>query len=352
MSGFSPQAASAGDAGGGLGGRSGAVRHGARAHGVAGGSADRRLSGGEGGQRPGLSSGAAERGNRGTPRAATVDRTPELGVPNFSDWRMLVLLVAVCFSAVLVPYLIGRRLRDADISTVERARAAQDRYVSELVAREERSRTIEARVRNDIARELHDVVAHSLSVIIVQAEGGKAMARKNPAVGAQTLDTIAETGREALSQMRRVVGVLRAGPDGSEWAPQPGLDDIAELVTRAGSRVSLKVHGAQPTVPATVGLATYRVVQEALTNFFKHAGPRASCRVEISYTEATIKLDIIDNGDGSKAFNDGVGNGVKGMRERVTAAGGELSARARRTGGFQVSAVLPTRTDEGTAPLS
>lgn len=277
---------------------------------------------------------------------------PELGVPNFSDWRMLVLLVAVCFSAVLVPYLIGRRLRDADISTVERARAAQDRYVSELVAREERSRTIEARVRNDIARELHDVVAHSLSVIIVQAEGGKAMARKNPAVGAQTLDTIAETGREALSQMRRMVGVLRAGPDGSEWAPQPGLDDIAELVTRAGSRVSLKVHGAQPTVPATVGLPTYRVVQEALTNFFKHAGPRASCRVEISYTEATIKLDIIDNGDGSKAFNDGVGNGVKGMRERVTAAGGELSARARRTGGFQVSAVLPTRTDEGTAPLS
>lgn len=255
--------------------------------------------------------------------------------------RMLVLLFVMCFAAVLVPYLIGRRIRENDITGQERARSAEQQYKAELAAREERARATEARVRNDIARELHDVVAHSLSVIIVQAEGGKALARKNPPAAAETLDTIAETGREALTEMRRMVGVLRAGPDDTEYAPQPGLGDIAEMVQRAGDRVDLTVTGAQPAVPATVGLAAYRVVQEALTNFFKHAGPDASAQVHISYGATEIEIEITDNGVGAKAPNDGAGNGLKGMQERVTAVGGRVSARARRTSGFQVRAHLP-----------
>lgn len=138
-----------------------------------------------------------------------------------------------------------------------------------------------------------------------------------------------------------MVGVLRAGPGGTEYAPQPGLGDIAEMVQRAGDRVSLQVTGAQPAVPATVGLAAYRVVQEALTNFFKHAGPQATCRVQINYGAADIDIEVADNGMGSKAPNDGAGNGLKGMQERVGAVGGKLNARARRTGGFQVKALLP-----------
>ena len=269
-----------------------------------------------------------------------------IGSVNFVDGyagrvRMLVLLFVMCFAAVLVPYLIGRRVRENDITGQERARAAEQRYQAELATREERARATEARVRNDIARELHDVVAHSLSVIIVQAEGGKALARKNPPAAAETLDTIAETGREALTEMRRMVGVLRAGPGGTEYAPQPGLGDIAEMVQRAGDRVSLQVTGAQPAVPATVGLAAYRVVQEALTNFFKHVGPQATCRVQINYGAADIDIEVADNGMGSKAPNDGAGNGLKGMQERVGAVGGKLNARARRTGGFQVKALLP-----------
>lgn len=254
---------------------------------------------------------------------------------------LFLLLFIMCFTAVLVPYLIGRRLRENDIAAQELARAAVQRYEATLANRAERARSTEARVRNDIARELHDVVAHSLSVIVVQAEGGKALATKNPQGTGEVLDTIAETGREALTEMRRIVGVLRAGPGQADYAPQPGLEDIPGMVERAGARVDLAIEGEVPTVPATLGLTAYRIVQEAVTNFLKHAGPQARCLVDIAYDPARITLVIRDDGLGGLASDDGAGNGLRGMRERVGAMDGRMSAGPLGGGGFQVRAQLP-----------
>ncbi|SER96632.1 Signal transduction histidine kinase [Propionibacterium cyclohexanicum] len=254
---------------------------------------------------------------------------------------LFVLLFIMCFTAVLVPYLIGRRLRENDIAAQELARAAVQRYEATLTNRAERARSTEARVRNDIARELHDVVAHSLSVIVVQAEGGKAMAARNPQGTGEVLDIIAETGREALTEMRRIVGVLRAGPGQADYAPQPGLEDIPGMVERAGDRVELVTDGEVPVVPATVGLTAYRVVQEAVTNFLKHAGPQARCLVAIDYEPSLITLVIRDDGWGAQASDDGAGNGLRGMRERVSAMGGTITVGPLSSGGFQVQAQLP-----------
>ena len=266
---------------------------------------------------------------------------PEFTGEYISRASLFLLLFIMCFSAVLVPYLIGRRLRENDIAAQELARAAVQRYEATLATRTERARSTEARVRNDIARELHDVVAHSLSVIVVQAEGGKALAAKNPQGTGEVLDTIAETGREALTEMRRIVGVLRAGPGQADYAPQPGLEDIPGMVERAGNRVDLVIDGEVPTVPATVGLTAYRVVQEAVTNVLKHAGPQAHCLVDIEYEPTLVTLVIRDDGLGAMATDDGAGNGLRGMRERVSAMGGRMSAGPLGSGGFQVRAELP-----------
>jgi len=263
---------------------------------------------------------------------------------------------ALCFAWVVIPYLLGRRDRETAITREEREQSARQRYESELVRREQQTRMAEARIRNEIARELHDVVAHSLSVIIVQADGGKALARKQPEAATRVLDTISDTGREALSEMRRIVGVLRVDPESSspdDYRPNPGLPDIATMVARAGDRVTLSITGAEPAVSATVGLTAYRVVQEALTNFLTHAGPQARARVTIIYEPTVIHIEVMDDGGipaGSTpdAADDwplvpdlGPGYGLRGMHERVAAMGGKLVARPTRTGGWLVRATLP-----------
>lgn len=260
-----------------------------------------------------------------------------------SRLQLFILLFIMCFAAVIVPYLIGRRTRENDLADQERAVAAIQRYEAELAAREQEARTTEARIRNDIARELHDVVAHSLSVIIVQAEGGRALAAKHPEAAAETLTTIAETGREALTEMRRIVGVLRVEPgqQGVDYTPSPGLADIAAMLDRAGERVRLVVRGRPPAVPATLGLTVYRVVQEAVTNFLKHAGPDAQCVVTLSYLPDQIRLEVVDDGLGSAATSDGAGHGLRGMQERVHSMGGRLRAHPGRAGGYEVQALLP-----------
>ncbi|MFT8395332.1 sensor histidine kinase [Propionibacterium sp.] len=271
--------------------------------------------------------------------------SPHFSAGNVSQGSLFGMLFIMCSTAVLVPYLIGRRLRENDIAAQERARAEIQRYEVTLAAREERARSTEARVRNDIARELHDVVAHSLSVIVVQAEGGKALAQRNPEGAGEVLDTIAETGREALTEMRRIVGVLRAGPGNAEYAPQPGLADIPTMTGRAGERLDLVVTGTRPAVPASLELTAYRVVQEAVTNFLKHAGPEAHCRVDIAYRPDAVEIVVTDDGLGARAADDGEGNGLRGMRERVVAMGGQVSAQPLPTRGFQVRALLPLDID-------
>ncbi|WP_130866897.1 sensor histidine kinase [Acidipropionibacterium timonense] len=272
----------------------------------------------------------------------TADYDPTSGTP----WVLWFLAMTVCAGLVLTPYAVGRRLRESALIESQQRIAKAQRFRSILAEREQAARVAEERTRNDIARELHDIVAHSLSVMIVQAEGGKALAAKKPEAAAQVLDTIADTGRDALVEMRRIVGVLRQDPAArAEYAPSPGLADIPDLVERSGQRVSLEVSGTRPEVSQTTGLTAYRVVQEGLTNVLKHAGPTAHAVVRVSYEPHSITLRVDDDGFGDAVKGDGRGHGLQGMRERVTSMGGTLEVGPREEGGFSVRAVLPVRGD-------
>ncbi|RLP07600.1 sensor histidine kinase [Propionibacterium australiense] len=271
-------------------------------------------------------------------------RTPEPWIATPNPHNVFYLLFLICEAMVLIPYQIGRRTRENDAAELERELAAEAQYEAQLAAQAERARSIEARTRNEIARELHDVVAHSLSVITVQAQGGKALAAKNPDAAAQVLGTIADTSREALVEMRRIVGVLREGP--AEYRPMPALSDIPAMTERAGDRVHLEVSGTAPVVPPTLALAAYRICQEAVTNFLKHAGPQATCWMRLGYEPDRIVIDVTDDGAGAAVTDDGGGNGLRGMSERATAMGGTASAGPRPEGGFAVHAELPLPQDD------
>ena len=265
-----------------------------------------------------------------------------------------ILFWGACLGAVLTPYAIGRRTREVADARAHQVQAAEERYTLMLAEREQQTKLAEASTRAMIARELHDIVAHSLSVMIVQAEGGRAAATRKPEVAAEALDTIAETGREALHEMRRIVGVLRSDPGSPErptYAPMPTLHDVPDLVARTSDRAHLTVHGQPFTVPQALALTLYRVTQEALTNFLKHAGPDAHAQVTLTYGTGSITVDVVDDGTGIDEPTDGGGNGLRGMYERVTSMGGTLTAgpRAGRPG-FRVTATIPVH-GAGTAPL-
>lgn len=268
------------------------------------------------------------------------------------DLIWLMLAFFVCLGVVVTPYAIGRRVRESSEAHRHRVEAAEERYRTMLNEREQEARLAESRARTQIARELHDIVAHSLSVMIVQAEGGRAAAGKRPQAATEALTTIAETGREALSEMRRILGVLRAEPETlpqADFTPSPRLTDIPELVARTSDRVRLAVHGQPPRVSPALELTIYRVVQEALTNFLKHAGPEATASVSITYGMREIHVDVIDNGVAAPGMvPQNPGHGLRGMNERISAMGGRLLTRARPNGGFQVTAVLPV--PAGTTP--
>ena len=265
----------------------------------------------------------------------TAGYDPTSGTP----WVLLI-----CAGLVLTPYAVGRRLRESALIDSQQRIAKAQRYRAILAEREQQARVAEERTRNEIARELHDIVAHSLSVMIVQAEGGKALATKKPEKAPEVLDTIAETGREALVEMRRIVGVLRQDTD-ADYSPSPGLAEIPELVEKSGVKVTFTVTGQEPVVSQALGLVAYRVVQEALTNVLKHAGPGAHASVTLAYSPTAIHVEIVDDGYGDAVQGDGRGHGLQGMRERVTSMGGRLSAGPRKEGGFCVMAKLPVQAD-------
>lgn len=263
-----------------------------------------------------------------------------------------LLAVVMCAGAVLTPYSIGRRARENAVFEQTELDRAREHYEMLLQQQQQRARMAEVNARNEIARELHDVVAHSLSVIIVQAQGGQALATKRPEAAAEVLETIAETGREALTDMRRIVGVLRRDPgsDAAAYLPAPGLGDIAELVAKSGARAELSISGEAPAVSSTVALTAYRIIQEALTNVLKHAGPDAHAMVEVRYDPRQISIEVRDDGLGAAAPNDGSGNGLRGMAERVAAMGGTLQARPGPDG-FVVEATLPADATPTRAPV-
>ena len=190
--------------------------------------------------------------------------------------------------------------------------------------------------RARIAREMHDVVAHGLTVMVVQADGARYAAEQQPDVAAAALADISAAGREALTEMRRLLGLLRAEETGT--APQPRLSDIATLV--AEEQVESDLDGLDRPVPDGLALTAYRVVQEALTNVRKHAGPGAVTRVRV-HVDHDIDIVVEDDGRGASSLDDGRGLGLLGMRERVLVHEGTVEAGPRPNGGFRVQARLP-----------
>ncbi len=223
-------------------------------------------------------------------------------------------------------------------------------------AREELARRAVVEERLRIARELHDVVAHAISVIAVQAGVGAHVATQQPEEAHKALAAVEATSRTALNELRRLLGVLRQGDQDGEphdsLAPVPGLaalDALVAQVGEAGLAVRLRVEGTRPQVPPGVDLSAYRIVQEALTNVLKHAGP-ARAQVVVCYGEREVTVEVSDDGRGAAAGDAaggvaadraGTGHGLVGVRERVALFGGDLEVGSRPGGGFRVAARLP-----------
>ena len=239
----------------------------------------------------------------------------------FSAVTLVVLLIA--------RRVIGDRERRAQIAERERDVAAREAVV------EERAR---------IARELHDLVAHNVSMMVVQAGAERRVLGADGGATGEVLHTIEGIGRGALTEMRRLVGMLRSDRD-EPLAPQPGLANVAQLVAQvraAGLPVELAIEGEPRALPEGIELSAYRIVQEALTNALKHAG-QARARVRIHYGADSLELEITDDGAGAGAGTTGSGHGLVGMRERVALYGGRLDASRGAEGGFAVRALLPIR---------
>jgi signal transduction histidine kinase len=292
-------------------------------------------------------------------RYATADRWAHLGVAaaivvvvldgltNPVPWGEVVFGAVVMF----VAWYVGRRLR------LRAERAAQ--LLREQAA-EARRIVIEERTR--IARELHDVVAHRVSLMTVQAGAAKAVAAQDPEGALRAMGAVEEAGRQALEELRHLLGVLRPETDPDGLGPQPGLADLPRLVEQireAGLDVSLATDGVSAQLPARVDLFAYRIVQEALTNVLKHAGPGARTQVRLGTDRNGIVVEVLDDGQGAEPPSAAAGpfrpaaspvgdrqgrsgHGIVGMRERAVLLGGTLEARPRPGGGFRVVAHLPT----------
>jgi signal transduction histidine kinase len=195
---------------------------------------------------------------------------------------------------------------------------------------------------SEIARELHDVVGHSVSVMTVQASAVRRLLRPEQEREREALLMVERTGREALAEMRRMVGVLRRPEEGPALAPQPSLEHVERLVEqarKAGLSVELRVEGDRQPLPAGVDLTAYRLVQEGLTNALKHARAERA-QVVVRYGDGDLEVTVSDDGRGAGS-GDGGGHGLVGMRERVTVYGGELEAGPQAEGGYRLRAKLP-----------
>ena len=224
----------------------------------------------------------------------------------------------------------------------EQAEAAELRATQAERERDAASRIAVAEERARIARELHDIVAHSVSVMVLQVGAVRHQLPEADAPQRDALSGVEETGRTALAEMRHLLGAMRRDDDDLELAPQPGLDNVDSLldeVRRAGLPVALHVEGEPFALPRAIDLSAYRIVQEGLTNALKHA--RASqADVTVRYGAAEVQIDVRDDGRGTSK-SDGLGHGLVGVRERVKIYGGEMSASSADEGGFLLSTRLP-----------
>lgn len=267
-------------------------------------------------------------------------------VGGFFNVGYMIFNALVIMLGVLVVWTSGdlARTRRLNVQTLEER---TDRLEKEQAA-ERAAAAADERAR--IARDMHDVVAHSLSVMVAQADGGRYAAAQSPETARQALETIAATGRESLREMRRLLGVLR-NDDEAAYRPQPSTADLPELVetvAATGQPVELFVHGARTNpLPQGAELVVYRAVQEALTNVLKHAGPAAAARVDVRWAPDGIHVSVTDNGRGSQTDGTGEGSrlGLPGMRERVSLYGGTMTAAPLPRGGFAVSLFIPVSED-------
>ncbi len=276
-------------------------------------------------------------------------QTPRVGVQSPPGWVFgTIIAIGFCAASVAAAWFMGslRRSRAAEVA------ALHDRAASLERERDKALRLAATEERQRIAREMHDVVAHSLSVIVVQSDGAHYVVAEAPGTPEQRLAqaekaiaTIQATARTALTETRRLVGVLHSD-QGAELAPAASLGDVPALVknlTDAGRHATLTVTGA-PDAHAPLGqvgeLTAYRIVQESLTNVMKHAGPGASAHVTLAHSPVGLTVAVRDDGRGAGA-SDGQGHGLLGMRERVQAVGGSLTTRTLPSGGFEVTALIP-----------
>ena len=225
----------------------------------------------------------------------------------------------------------------------ERARLAEERARRS----EEEARRAVDEERRRITRELHDVLAHSVSVMTVQASAVRRRLQPEQEREREALRTVEETGRQALSEMRRLLGIMREEGEGAARAPQPGvatLRTLVEQVRSAGLPVELTVEGEPVRLPPGVDLSAYRIVQEALTNALRHGGNPAHAWVAVRYGDDDVEIEVANDGR-SESNGEATGHGLVGMRERVAMCGGELRAGPREGGGFRISARLPVSAD-------
>ena len=284
-------------------------------------------------------------GRHGSPLLAVLLAAPYLllaltGFASSQEAHVLTVLLASLAPAAALAGIAQRARLEANEN-----RAARQVIIGTLLehtARGERAR---------IARELHDVVAHHISMVVVQAETARLAIPEMPAAGAQRLSAIGDTARAALTEMRRLLGVLREDTqvDIAERQPQPGLRELNDLVDTArdtsGTATRFILHGTPTPLDPGVELAAYRIVQEALTNARRHA-PGAAVDVELHYADEGLRVRIRDNGPGPPAAPPIGGQGLLGMRERAVAVGGELQADAAAGGGFVVTARLPGKAED------
>jgi signal transduction histidine kinase len=256
-----------------------------------------------------------------------------------NEWviGLIMFALSVAFSWALGEFNGARRAYNAEVERRLRLLETERDQQARIAVAEERAR---------IARELHDVVAHAVSVMVVQADGAAYAVHSQPDLAERAIKTISSTGREALTELRRLLGVLRSEENAGERTPQPGTQSLSELAGRVrvvGLPVQLDIVGNVDDLPTGVGLGIYRIVQEALTNSLKHAGPGSSAVVRVERVGDRIDLSIVDNGRRASGALVGVsgGNGLIGMRERALVFGGTLEAGPRAAGGWAVQASLP-----------
>jgi signal transduction histidine kinase len=260
-----------------------------------------------------------------------------IGIHDGGPIAMIVVAITFALCWVLGEFVGARRAYQNEV---------EQRLALLETERDQQARIAVGRERARIARELHDVVAHAVSVIVVQADGAAYAVRRNPELAERAVQTISATGREALTELRRLLGVLRS-EDGRDVdrMPQPGagsLADLAERVRGVGLPVELTVTGELDDLPAGVGLGIYRIVQESLTNTYRHAGP-SEATVRLAYEPGELRVSVEDDGRGAgSTFAGGTGHGLSGMRQRALALGGTFDAGPRPGGGFRVTATLPT----------